>query len=209
MSAVWEREPAAGVYFPIRLDQGPLQMIVHAGGGDPLALAPRIRTLSMAVDPTLRLADIQRLDEVADPLLWILRLWLRMTAALTGIAVLLSLAGIYAVLSFAVSRRTREIGVRVALGASNRSVITAIFRRPLTQVAAGVAVGTLLVGVLVALLAAPPDSGLADTPVTSSALQVVMLIGYAAMMFGVCMLACIVPTRRALRVQPTEALRAE
>ena len=209
MSAVWEREPAAGVYFPIRLGQGPLQMIVHARAGDPLALAPRIRTLSMAVDPTLRLAEIQRLDAVADPILWILRLWLRMTAALTGIAVLLSLAGVYAVLSFAVSRRTREIGVRVALGASNRSVLTAIFRRPLTQVAVGVAVGTLLVGVVVTLLAAPPDSALADTPVAASALQVAMLIGYAAMMFGVCMLACIVPTRRALRVQPTEALRAQ
>ena len=208
MSAVWEREPAAGVYFPLRLGQGPLQMIVHARAGDPLALAPRIRTVSMAVDPTLRLAEIQRLDEVADPILWILRLWLRMTAALTGIAVLLSLAGIYAVLSFAVARRTREIGVRVALGASNRAVITAIFRRPLTQVAAGVAVGTVFVGVLVALLAAPPDAGLVDTSLAASALQVVMLIGYGALMFGVCMLACIVPTRRALRVQPTEALRA-
>jgi ABC-type antimicrobial peptide transport system permease subunit len=139
----------------------------------------------------------------------VLLLWLRITAALTGIALLLSLAGIYAVLSFAVTRRTREIGVRVALGASNRSVITAIFRRPLTQVAVGVAIGTLLVGVLVSLLAAPPDSRLAETPLVSSALQVVMLVAYAAMMFGVCMLACIVPTRRALRVQPTVALRAE
>jgi ABC-type antimicrobial peptide transport system permease subunit len=184
-------------------------MIVHARGGDPLALAPRIRTLSMAVDPTLRLAEIQRLDKVADPILWVLRLWMRITAALTGMALLLSLAGIYAVLSFAVTRRTREIGVRVALGASNRSVIAAIFRRPLTQVAVGVAVGALLVGVLVTLVAAPPDPRLVGTPVASAALQVVMLVAYAAVMFGVCMLACIVPTRRALRVQPTVALRAE
>jgi ABC-type Fe3+-siderophore transport system permease subunit len=163
MSAVWEREPAAGVYFPIRLDSGPLQMIVHARRGDPLALVPRIRTLAMAVDPTLRLAEIQRLDAVADPILWILRLWLRITAALTGMALLLSLAGIYAVLSFAVARRTREIGVRVALGASNRAVIAAIFRRPLTQVAVGVAAGALLVGVLLTLLAAPPDSPLTES----------------------------------------------
>jgi predicted permease len=209
MSAAWEREPAAGVYFPLRLDQGPLQMIVRAQGGDPLALAPRIRTVAMAVDPTLRIAEIQRLDEVADSLVWILRLWLRITAGVTGIALLLSLAGIYAVLSFAVARRTREIGVRVALGETNRGVITAIFRRPLTQVAVGVAVGTLLVGVLAMLLAAPPDPRLAGTPVATSALRVVMLVAYAAVMFGVCMLACIVPTRRALRVQPTVALRAE
>jgi hypothetical protein len=59
MSAAWEREPAAGVYFPVRLDRGPLQMIVHARGGDPLALAPRIRALSMAVDPTLRLGEVR------------------------------------------------------------------------------------------------------------------------------------------------------
>ena len=208
MSAVWERDRAAGVYLPIRLDQGPLQLIVHARAGDPLALAPRIRTLAMGVDPTLRLAEIQRLDQVADPILWILRLWLRITAALTGLALLLSLAGIYAVLSFAVSRRTREIGVRVALGATNRGVIMAIFRRPLTQVAVGVAVGTLLVGALVTATAVP-DAGSVDAPAASLALRVVMLIGYAAMMFGVCMLACIVPTRRALRVQPTVALRAE
>jgi ABC-type antimicrobial peptide transport system permease subunit len=134
---------------------------------------------------------------------------MRITAALTGIALLLSLAGIYAVLSFTVARRTREIGVRVALGASNRAVIMAIFRRPLTQVAVGVAVGTLLVGVLVTLLAAPPAPALAGTPAVVPALQVVMLIAYAALMFGICMLACIVPTRRALRVQPTVALRAE
>ena len=209
MSAAWERERAAGLYFPIRLDRGPLQMIVHARGGDPLALASRIRTLSMAVDPTLRLGEIRRLDQVADDLLWILRLWLRITAALTGIALLLSLAGIYAVLSFAVARRTREIGVRVALGASNRAVMTAIFRRPLSQVAAGVTVGTLLVGVVVVLLGAPPGARPADGPAASSALQVLMLVAYAAAMFGVCMLACIVPTRRALRVQPTVALRAE
>ncbi len=184
-------------------------MIVHARGGDPLALAPRIRTLALAVDPTLRLGEIQRLDQVADDLLWILRLWLRITAAVTGLALLLSLAGIYAVLSFAVARRTREIGVRAALGASNRAVMTAIFRRPLTQVAAGVAVGTLLVGALMTLVAAPSAAQLPGNPMASWALQVVMLAAYAALMFGVCMLACIVPTRRALRVQPTVALRAE
>ncbi len=56
---------------------------------------------------------------------------------------------------------------------------------------------------------AKPDARLAEGPLASSALQAVMLVAYAAVMFGVCMLACIVPTRRALRVQPTVALRAE
>ena len=60
---------------------------------------------------------------------------------LTAVALLLSLAGIYAVMSFTVARRTREIGVRVALGASRLGVVTAIFRRPLIQVGFGIVAG--------------------------------------------------------------------
>jgi len=164
-----------------------------------MSFAPKLRTLAMTVDPTLRLSEFQRLNEVSDSLIWVLGLWIRVTAALTALALLLSLAGIYAVLSFTVSRRTREIGVRVALGASRRSVVTAIFRRPLTQVALGVATGGLIIGVL----------ALAISGGEVSVGQVALLVAYVALMFGVCMLACAVPTWRALRVEPTEALRSE
>ena len=74
---------------------------------------------------------------------------MRVTILMTAVALLLSLSGIYAVLSFIVARRTREIGVRVALGASRRRVIAAIFRRPLIQVGLGVVAG----GALIALAA--------------------------------------------------------
>jgi ABC-type antimicrobial peptide transport system permease subunit len=125
---------------------------------------------------------------------------------LTAIALLLSLAGIYAVLSFIVARRTREIGVRVALGASQRRIVSAIFRRPLIQVGSGVVAG----GILIAAAA----EGITHTQMSNAGSGMslgllVQLVGYAALMFGVCLLACVVPTRRALRVEPTEALRAE
>src|SRR6185503_16946630 len=126
-------------------------------------------------------------------------LWMRATAGLTALALLLSLAGIYAVLSFTVARRTREIGVRVALGANRRRVVTAIFRRPLMQVGIGVGVGGLVVGTLTVALAQGSLS-LGDAA---------LLVGYVVLMFGVCLLACAVPTRRALRVEPTVALRSE
>ena len=115
------------------------------------------------------------------------------------IALFLSLAGIYAVMAFTVARRTREIGIRVALGASRRGVVLAIFRRPLAQVAGGIAAGTLLVGLL---MAAVEGNVLAPR-------HVALVVGYALLMMLVCLLACIVPTRRALRVEPMDVLREE
>src|SRR5690606_41410739 len=94
----------------------PPQMVIRAQG-DPMALVPRVRAIAGALDPTLRLTEFQRVDQVASPLQWLLGMWLRMTLGVTAVALLLSLAGIYAVMSFTVARRTREIGVRVALGA--------------------------------------------------------------------------------------------
>jgi ABC-type antimicrobial peptide transport system permease subunit len=188
---------------------GPVNMIVHAQG-DPLSLTPRIREIAATVDPTLRLAEVQRLDQVTDSILWVLGLWLRITLGVTAVAILLSLAGIYAVLSFTVARRTREIGVRVALGAPRTRVIAAMFRRPLTQVGAGVAVGFLLVTLAaVALTGHRPDTPLRLDPGVLSPGQYALLAAYATLMIGVCMLACVVPTRRALRVQPSEALRVD
>ena len=205
-----QAERVAGVYLPVVPGSaGAINMIVHAPG-DPLALTPRIREIAAEVDPTLRVSEVQRLDQVSDSFLWLIGMWIRITLGLTAVAILLSLAGIYAVLSFTVARRTREIGVRVALGAPRARVIAAIFRRPLTQVGAGVAVGFVLV--TLAALVIPghrPDTALRLNPGALSPGQYAVLAAYAALMLGVCMLACVVPTRRALRVQPSEALRAE
>ena len=99
---------------------------------------------------------------------------------------------IYSVVDFTVSRRTREIGVRVALGASPRSILAAIFRRPLTHVGVGIVVGGLLVvATSSAMFGALP-----------TVLESVLMMGYVVLMWAVCMLACVVPTRRALARAP-------
>jgi cell division protein FtsX len=199
MGAATQRGRAAGFYLPAAPGStGPLYIVLHARG-DPLSLAPRLREVAAAVDPALRISEVQRVDQVTSAVLWFLGVWLRITLALTGIALLLALAGIYSVLSFTVARRTREIGVRVALGASPRRVVAAVFRRPLTQVGLGVVAG----GAVIAVAAFASSGG------GFTARQVALLLCYAAFMLGVCLLACVVPTRRALRVEPTEALRAE
>jgi ABC-type antimicrobial peptide transport system permease subunit len=181
-------------------------MVIHTAG-DPMALVPRLRVIAGTVDPTLRLSEFQRLDQVASDYLWMLGVLLRMTLVMTAVALLLSLAGIYAVMSFTVARRTREIGVRVALGAQRRRVLAAIFRRPLTQVGLGVAVGATLIALGQVVLSRTTQS--ADSAIGLSAGQVALLAAYAAFMLGVCLLACVVPTRRALRVEPMVAMRAE
>jgi hypothetical protein len=196
-----------GLYFPaVPGSRGALQMIVHARG-DPLSIAPRVRELATAVDPTLRVESIDRMDKFGDPFLWFVRLWMKMTIGLTGIALLLSLAGIYSVLAYTVAKRTREIGVRVALGASARRIITSIFRRPLTQVTMGVVTGGVLVAAAALMLQKTEQFGGIKHGISVS--DVVVLVAYSALMLAVCLLACVVPTFRALRVQPTEALWAE
>jgi putative ABC transport system permease protein len=195
---------AAGFYLPAspeRLDR--LYMMVHVRG-DPMTLAAQIREIAAAVNPTLRLSELQRLNEVTDDIVWVVRLWLRITIVMTAVALLLSLAGIYAVLSFIVARRTREIGVRVALGASRWRVISAIFRRPVIQVGFGVLAGGTLIAVAGSIETQMP--GLSGE---LSIKQGAIVLAYAALMLGVCLLACIVPTRRALTVEPTVALRMD
>ncbi|AHG89810.1 protein of unknown function DUF214 [Gemmatirosa kalamazoonensis] len=204
MDEVEEPDRGIGLYLPAAAGSAfEPYLLVHTRG-DPMAFVPRVRAIAGALDPTLELSKVQRMDRIADDLVWTWEMFLRATLGMTGVALLLSLAGIYAVLSFTVARRTREIGVRVALGARRRTVITAVFRRPLTQVGIGIAVGAALIYVGADILS---RTEFRNAPIALSWGQVALLVVYAAFMLGVCLLACVVPTRRALGIQPTEALR--
>ena len=201
----FRRNRAAGFYLPVSPEQlSQVYMLMHARG-EPMTLSPTVRDIAAAVDPTLKLSNFQRADAVLSGPLWFIGLWVRVSMAMTAVALLLSLAGIYAVMSFIVSRRTREIGVRVALGASPLSVVGAIFRRPLIQVGLGIVAGAALIAVGRSTVATQLP-GMTDglTPTGAA-----MIAAYATVMLGVCLLACVVPTRRALGVEPTIALRMD
>ena len=173
-----------------------------------MAIGPRVRDLAAAVDPGLRIEQITRLDQLTTPLLWFLGLWQKIIMGMTAVTLLLSLSGIYAVLSFIVARRTREVGVRLALGANARRVVTALFRRPMIHVSLGVIAGTLLIAVAaIAVQYTTEFEGIQPRGLTGG--EISLLVGDGTLMLGVCALACIVPALRALRVQPMEALRAE
>jgi putative ABC transport system permease protein len=175
-------------------ETGPLRVAIHVRG-DPQRFAVRLYELAQAIDPALRVIDPKPLPRLVDtPSAF----WFELLAGFTGVTLMLSLAGVYAVTAFAVARRTREIGLRVALGAQPLHVLTTVFKRPLIQVALGVGVGAIL-----ALGLANND--LSDVHLDDFGRSAV----FALSTILCCALACIVPTRRALRIQPTEALRDE
>jgi predicted permease len=206
----YRKGPFAGFYLPSTADRlgSGLHMMIRVRGGDPMTLAPQVRQIAAAVDPSLRLVQIQRLNEVNDGMLWVIRLWMTITAVMASVALLLSLAGLYSVMAFTVARRTREIGVRVALGGSRQRIITAIFRRPLIQMGLGVLAG--MSSIALATFMYPYSEGPGASEAGGLTLSAVaMQAAYASVMFGVCLLACVVPTRRALNIEPTTALRTE
>ena len=193
-----QTEADAGVYrlaAPGRLS--PVHVSIHVRG-EPRAFAARFRAVAAGVDPTLQIHDLLPLDEVGASLWLETQFMSRLLMLVSAVALLLSLAAIYAVMAFTVSRRMREIGVRLALGAPPRRLLVPIFSGPLTRVGLGIALGGLLVAALV-----PAMFG------TLSTLQVGLIGVYAVVMLAVCLLACVVPTRRAMRVEPADVLRAD
>ena len=185
-----------------RTQSYPLYLATHVRSGDPTSVLPTLRRMAAEISPGLRLSDIQRLDQgtSSDARAW--NGFADFILLVSAIALVLSLAGIYAITSFTVSRRTREIAVRVALGAQVSNVVTNVFRGPFFQVAMGVAVGCLMMGALVALSMRDSDVGVGT--VTRHA---ALLLVYGATMMGVCALACIGPLLRVFRVEPTDVLR--
>lgn len=181
----------SAMYFPRAPAAGNrLSMAVRVR--DPEAFAARLRTVAAGVDPTIRLTDVQPLTDVGGDeakMNWTLTsvAWL---VALT--VMLLSATGIHALMSFTVSRRTREIGIRTALGARPGRIAAGILSRAFLQIGVGVLAGSAVASMV----------GLGTR-------QVLLLLAANALMLLVGLAACAMPLRRALTVNPTDALRAE
>jgi putative ABC transport system permease protein len=165
--------------------------------GDPGNLAARIPTIALEVDPGLRVYRALRLDEVVLSRALPGRMAYIAAMSVIALAITLSAAGLFALMAVAVERRRREIGIRVALGASPRGVLRAIFARAAAQLGGGIVLGNLLVfGVRILL---------AGTVNLSS--MVPLMLAISTLMITIGIAASAVPALRALRVQPTEAIR--
>jgi putative ABC transport system permease protein len=163
--------------------------------GDAAPLAPRVAALAPQIDAGLQIRDLATLEEVVarrEGSQFFGNVVL--TSILVG-AVVFSAAGLYALMAVAVSRRTREIGIRIALGANPGRVLRTVFARAARQLGGGIVAGNSLI----LFLAWRSDSLTTDLVVWS--------VGTSLVMAAVGVLACAGPARRALRIQPTEALR--
>jgi hypothetical protein len=171
--------------------------------GGPEAFTPRLTAIAREIDPGLRLHDVIPLDELirrrALPTVLI-------SVGATGVvfvALLLAAAGLFAITAVAVARRTREVGIRLALGASRRSVLRSLFGRAAAQVAAGIAIGSFLL--LGAGFLTADDPSIGDT----FSWAVGPLLAISGTMIFVAFTASAIPARRALRIQPSDALRED
>ena len=168
--------------------------------GGPAGLAERLRDVAASVDPTLHVDEVRTLAEIYREHRFGDNLGAITIGAVTGSVLLLSAAGLYALMAFTVAQRRREIGIRSALGAQPGHLVAAVFRRAFWQIGAGSAVGMLaayLVGRYV------PIEQIGGLPIPG------ILPGAAAFMLLVGVLASLGPARRGLRIDPTEALRSE
>ena len=172
--------------------------------GAPEAFAGRLRALAAEVDPAFRLERVVGLDQVVEEFdpeeVAIMGWFARALMAVTAAIVLLATAGVYSLMSFTVSRRIREIGIRSALGAQPSRILGSIFVRALGQVGAGAFLGAL-VGWRFGYF------GITTGEIRPASPGVLAVVAACTMAVG--LLAAIVPTRRGLAVQPTEALRAD
>jgi predicted permease len=173
----------------------PLVMGVRTTG-DPAALAPRLRTIAASLDAGLRLDDVRSLDEHAWRVDVPQMVGAGAIAAVVGLGLFLSAAGIFSLMSVSVARRTREIGLRSALGASSGRLLAGIFTRAVVLVGSGILAGNVVLLLLVRLAT---DLELADVAEA--------LLMTSAVMLTVGLLACVEPARRALRIHPTDALK--
>jgi len=175
--------------------------VVVRGSGSPTELVPAIRTQLESLDSTIPLSQVRTMGELLDESLvqQSFRTWL--ISGFAALALLLSAIGLYALISYSVSQRTREIGVRVALGAQRGTILGMVLREGMQLLVFG-----LLLGLLGAFSATRILRSLLYSTSSTDALS---FVATSLTLVAVALFACYIPARRATRVDPMVALRYE
>jgi len=189
------------VYVPYAQSPFPGLYAVIRTAGDPLALVPAVRDAMRAVDPGSAVLNVRTMEDVLSGSISTPRFHTVLLSLFGAVALFLAAIGIYGVMAYGVAQRTREIGLRMALGAEASRVLAMILREGLGLVAAGLVIGIAVARVATRVLAGLLFQVDPQDPLTLGLVGLVLLL--------VALLACYVPARRATRVDPMVALRYE
>ncbi len=192
---------APEIYFPCdQLWEAATQIVVRTAA-EPNLLAPLLRRELAAINPGVPIVQVETLDGIVARELSPRRLQTVLLAAFAGLALLVAALGLYGVVYYTAARRTREFGIRAALGATRREILAHVLGRNLRLLLPGLALGLGLALALTRLMAGLLYGVAPHDPLTFAAASGLLLVA--------ALLACWLPARRACRVDPIEALRAE
>ena len=194
-------EAPAAVYFPHPDLAYPFMTLVVHTDGDPTAIFPAIQREIRALDPNQPISDVRTMNQVMSE--WVARSRFNtlLLGLFAGLATLLSAVGIFGVMNYSVALRTREIGLRLAVGAQPRQVLLLILRQGMSLTFAGVVLGLAAAFALTRLLSGLLFGVAAVDVATFSSISLLLVL--------VSLLACYLPARRAMRIDPLSALRYE
>jgi putative ABC transport system permease protein len=198
-SLVEEAPPA--VYFPHPDLTYSLMTLVVRTDGEPTAIFPAVQREIRSLDPNQPLADVRTMNQVMSEWVSRSRFNTLLLGLFAGLATLLSAVGIFGVMNYSVALRTRELGLRLAVGAQPRQVLMLVLKQGLTLTVAGVVLGLAAAFALTRLL-----SGLLFGVGT---VDVTTFTTISLLLIVVSLLACYLPARRAMRIDPLSALRYE
>jgi putative ABC transport system permease protein len=197
-----ETAPRPEIYVPLGQAQWPSVFVaVRTETANPLTLTPAMQKAVWDIDKDVALANVRTMDDMIARSLLQRRFTMLLLAIFAGLALVLAAIGLYGVMSYSVSQRTREIGIRMALGARRADVLTLVVRQGMILTATGVIVGIVASFGLTRLMSSLLFGVSATDTFTFVSLSVLLL--------GVALLACWLPARRASSVNPMIALRAE
>ena len=193
--------PTPVAYVPLQQNHETGMTLHVRTSVEPSSLAGAIRKEVQALEKNLPLGNPERMSQRVANSLYAARMGAILLAIFGGLALLLASIGLYGVMSFAVSRRTREMGIRVALGARPGDVFRLVLRQGMTLVIAGLVVGLVVAAIVTRLLASFLYGVSTTDPFTFVAIPVLLML--------VALVACYLPARRATKVEPLIALRYE
>jgi putative ABC transport system permease protein len=189
------------IYWPYFQFPQNFNAFVVRAEGDPSRLIAPIKERIWSVDKTLPISKIATMNQLISDSLARRRLYMVLLTVFAGAALLLAAVGIYGVMSYSVSQRTNEMGIRIALGAQANDVLVLVMKRGLSVALLGVAIGIAAAYGLTQLMSSQLFGVSATDPVAFGAVVFTLLL--------VALLACYIPARRATRVDPMTALRNE